>query len=123
MRTIKTSIYNFDDLSQESKNIAIGNVLKTLRWLYVYYYIDLGRAPSIIFKNGVFIKDVETAYWAFDKHINKESSRFDLCISDKNIPILNQYLLEFAYESIIDICKRYEYLSNGETYFERVNKT
>ena len=123
MRTIKTSIYNFDDLSQESKNIAIGNVLKTLMWLYVYYYIDLGRAPSIIFKDGIFIKDVEVAYWAFNEHTNKESSRFDLCVSDKNIPILNQYLLEFAYGSIINICKKYEYLSNGEVYFERSNKT
>ena len=122
MRTIKISIYNFDDLSQESKNIAIGNVLKTLRWLYVYYYIDLGRAPSIIFKDGIFIKDVEVAYWAFNEHNNKESSRFDLCVSDKNIPIFNQYLLECAYDSIIDICKKYEYLVDGEFYFEKVKK-
>jgi hypothetical protein len=94
-----------------------------LRQLYVYYLIELGRAPTIIFKDGIFIKDIETAYWAFNGHINKENSRFDRCVSDKNIPIFNQYLLECAYGSIIDICKKYEYLSDGEFYFERINKT
>lgn len=120
MRIIETSILNFDELSQESKNIAIENVLKTLRWLYVYYYIDGGEAPSIIFKDGIFIKNIETAYWAFNEHTSKESSRFDRDVSYKNIPVLNQYLLECAYDAIIDICKRYEYLVDGEFYYEKV---
>ena len=119
MRIIETSIYNFDDLSQESKSFSINNVLKMLRELYVYYLIELGRAPTIIFKDGIFVKDIETAYWAFNDHINKDSSRFDSCVSEKNIPIFNQYLLECAYDSIIDICKKYEYLSDGEFYFEK----
>lgn len=122
MRTIETLIYNFDDLSQESKQFCINNVLKMLRELYVYYIIELGRAPTIIFKDGIFIKNIETAYWAFNDHISKEGSRFDSCISDKNIPIFNQYLLECAYDSIIDICKKYEYLSDGEFYYEKVKK-
>jgi hypothetical protein len=122
MRIIETSIHNFDELSQESKQVSISNVLKMLRELYVYYLIELGRAPTIIFKDGIFIKDIETAYWAFNEHINKEGSRFDSFISDKNIPIFNQYLLELAYDSIIDICKKYEYLSDGEFYFEKVKR-
>lgn len=122
MRTIETSIYNFDDLSQESKQVSISNILKMLRELYVYYLIELGRAPSVIFKDGIFIKDIEIAYWAYNEHTNKDSSRFDLDVSDKNIPIFNQYLLELAYDSIIDICKKYEYLSDGEFYFEKVKR-
>lgn len=122
MRTIETSIYNFDDLSQESKSFSISNVLKTLRWLYVYYYIDGGEAPSIIFKDGIFIKNIETAYWAFNEHISKESSRFDSDVGYKNIPVLNQYLLECAYDAIIDICKKYEYLVDGEFYFEKAKR-
>jgi len=120
MRTIETSIYNFDDLSQESKQVSISNILTLLGKFYVYYIVEAGRASSIIFKDGIFIKDIETAYWAFNKHTSKESSRFDLCISDKNIPIFNQYLLEFAYESIVNMCKKYEYLANGDFYFKKI---
>jgi len=122
MRTIETSIYNFDDLSQESKRVSINNILTLLGKLYVYYIVEAGRASSVIFKDGIFIKDIETAYWAYNKHMGKDISRFDSFISDKNIPIFNQYLLECAYDSIIDICKKYKYLSNGEVYFERINK-
>lgn len=96
MRTIKTSIYNFDDLSQESKNIAIGNVLKTLMWLYVYYYIDLGRAPSIIFKDGIFIKDVEVAYWAFNEHTN-----LDVLILENGLVVMLEEMLIMGNQEII----------------------
>jgi hypothetical protein len=122
MRTIETSIYNFDDLSQESKQVSISNILTLLGKLYVYYIVEAGRASSVIFKDGIFIKDIETAYWAFNKHIEKDISRFDSFISDKNIPIFNQYLLECAYDTIIDICKKYEYLVDGEFYFEKVKR-
>lgn len=122
MRTIETSIYNFDDLSQESKSFSIDNVLKILRNSYVYYYIEMGRIPSLFFTDGIFVKDIEDAFWAFNEHTNGDNSRFDLCISEEKAPIFNQYLLELAYDSVIDICKKYEYLSDGEFYYEKARR-
>jgi len=113
---IETIVLSFEELDAKARCIAVDRILDFLRKMFIYYVIERGEAPSVIFKNGEFVSDIEVVYCKFYQYLEDMECFSFSFFDEESTEKFNNVAMEYAYDLIVDICNRYEYTIDGDVY-------